>query len=493
MHAVELHAQVADAGALALADLELEQKVVAVLADLAQLVELGVVAGGDHAAVAHQRRRIGLDRAHQQVGAARRRREAFGDLRQQRGGARQQRRQLLGLRQRKLQRHEFARAHLAQRDARRDAFHVARVLQLLAQRAPRCGGGAEPGGLQRTDGVEPALRFAAVAARREQPALEQAAAHARHAGVEQREHRGRVFAAQRLHQLQVAARGGRQLDQVAVAFHRQPLHVRQRAALRVLGITQQRGGSGVRVAQRFGVPGREAVAAHLLAELALAQAGIELPGRTQRQRERHGRARGLQALLEGGRDLGAVQQLARRDARDPGFERIGRALGQPQLGARHAEPGEAAEIARARMHGEQQRIALVVEQFRIGQRAGRDHPHHLALDRPLAGADLAHLLADGDRFAELDEPREVGVDRVEGHAAHQHRLPGRLAALGERDVEQTRGLFGVGPEQFVEIAHPVEQQGVRMVGFEAQVLRHHRRVPGEIASRGGLIFGAFHR
>jgi DNA polymerase III epsilon subunit-like protein len=414
-----------------------------------------------------------------------RRREPLGDAGQQRGGRRKQGRQLLGLRQRQPQRQQFARAHLAQRDARGDALHVAGVLQLLAQRAPGRGRAAQHRGLQRADGFEPGLRLAAVAPGRQQPALQQAAAHARHAGVEQREHRGRVFAAQRLHQLEVAPRGGRQLDQVAIALDRQPLHVRERAALRVLGVAQQRGGRGMRVGERLGVPGGQAVAAHLLAELALAQAAVELPGGTDRQRERRGRARGLQALLESGRDLGAVEQLARRDARDPGFERIGRALGQPQLGARHAEPRQPAEIARARVHREQQRFALVAEQFGVGQRAGRDHPHHLALDRPLARADLAHLLADGHRFAQLDEPREVGVDRMEGHAAHHHRLAGRLAALGERDVEQARGLFGVGPEQLVEVAHPVEQQGVRVVRFEAEVLRHHGRVPGEVAGRGG--------
>ena len=43
-----------------------EQEVVAVLVDRAQLVELGVVAGGDHAAVAHQRRGLRRDGARQQ-------------------------------------------------------------------------------------------------------------------------------------------------------------------------------------------------------------------------------------------------------------------------------------------------------------------------------------------------------------------------------------------------------------------------------------------
>ena len=148
----------------------------------------------------------------------------------------------------------------------------------------------------------------------------------------------------------------------------------------------------------------------------------------------------------------------------------------------HAQPGQAADVARAPACTASSSDSLLsVEQFGIGQRAGRDHAHHLALDRPLAGADLADLLADRHRFAELDQPRQVGVDRS-GTARRPSTTgcAGRLAALGERDVEQARGLFGVGVEQLVEVAHPVEQQRVGMVGLEAQVLRHHGRVRGQV-------------
>jgi hypothetical protein len=43
-------------------------------------------------------------------------------------------------------------------------------------------------------------------------------------------------------------------------------------------------------------------------------------------------------------------------------------------------------LARALVHGQQEGLGLVVEQLGVGQRAGRDHPHHLALDRALAVA-----------------------------------------------------------------------------------------------------------
>ena len=63
---VELHPQVGDAGAGAFAGFQVEQKAVAVVLDGAQLVQLGVEAGGDHAALAHQRGGFVLHRAGQQ-------------------------------------------------------------------------------------------------------------------------------------------------------------------------------------------------------------------------------------------------------------------------------------------------------------------------------------------------------------------------------------------------------------------------------------------
>ena len=67
---------------------------------------------------------------------------------------------------------------------------------------------------------------------------------------------------------------------------------------------------------------------------------------------------------------------------------------------------------------------------------------------------------------------------MERHARHRDRLAGGLAARGERDVEQRGGATSVLVEQLVEIAHAVEQQRVRVLRLDAQVLLHHRRVLG---------------
>jgi hypothetical protein len=54
------------------------------------------------------------------------------------------------------------------------------------------------------------------------------------------------------------------------------------------------------------------------------------------------------------------------------------------------------------------------------------------------------------------------------------------------DVQQPRGPLRSLVEQFVEIAHAVEHQHVRVVGLDAQVLLHHRCVLGELGVVGHL-------
>jgi predicted glycosyl hydrolase (DUF1957 family) len=46
----------------------------------------------------------------------------------------------------------------------------------------------------------------------------------------------------------------------------------------------------------------------------------------------------------------------------------------------------------------------------------------------------------------------------------------------KRDVEQPRRFLRVVEEQLVEVAHPVEEQDVWVLGLDAQVLLHHWRV-----------------
>ena len=165
----------------------------------------------------------------------------------------------------------------------------------------------------------------------------------------------------------------------------------------------------------------------------------------------------------------------------------GRNFGERELARREAEPRDARPMP-ARVDGDEQVVALGVEQVRVGDRAGRDDAHHLALDRALAGRRIADLLADRDRLAQLHQLREIALDGVERHAGHRDRRAGGCAARGERDVEELGGALRVVVEQLVEIAHPVEQQLVRMLRLRAEILLHHRRVRRR-AEVGGLAAG----
>jgi len=127
---------------------------------------------------------------------------------------------------------------------------------------------------------------------------------------------------------------------------------------------------------------------------------------------------------------------------------------------------------------QQQGITAVVEQGGVGERAGGDDAADRTLHRPLGRARLTHLFGDHHRFTEFDQTGKVLLHRVEGHAGHLDRLPGRLPPGGQGDVEQAGRFLRIFKEQLVEIPHAIEQQGVRMLRLDAEILDHHRRMQG---------------
>ena len=90
---------------------------------------------------------------------------------------------------------------------------------------------------------------------------------------------------------------------------------------------------------------------------------------------------------------------------------------------------------------------------------------------PLAVADVAHLLGDRHRLAQLDQPRQVGSRP--NAPARRPSPPARRptgAARGQRDVEQPVRLARVVEEQLVEVAHPVEHAACP--GYSALMRRY---------------------
>jgi hypothetical protein len=127
-----------------------------------------------------------------------------------------------------------------------------------------------------------------------------------------------------------------------------------------------------------------------------------------------------------GSGAAVVQDLGRRQPRQPGRQFASLHSVRPSWPL--ASPARPGPRCRAAVQRQQQRVGALGQQFAVGHRAGRDHAHHLALDRALGGGHVAHLLGDRHRLAQLDQPRQVALQRMHRHAGHHHRLAGALAA-----------------------------------------------------------------
>ena len=385
VHLVELHAQVGDAGARALARLQVEQEGVAVLrrcraARRASASKPGAItppsrsstAGSSAMAATQQRRR---SRA---AGAAPRHSMSSSSAAP------------CGTRARS--------AGSACSVARRPASSRGRTWR-SAMRAVMRSTSLTPRSASRS-GVEAGVRAAprsrraaapatrALAQRVRQPVAQRAAAHAGAAGVEQRQQRGRVLAAQRLRQLEVAVRGRRQVEQVAGALAPSacargrapgPACARRRPAAR----------------RRRPAPARRSCALKP-ARLATRSCSHSLRAPSAASNCQAGRVRERRCATA----ASAARHVRRgRPAPRPASSRASQrrqlalaAFGQAQLAAASAPARPGRSSRRWRAHRQQQRVALVGQQFGVGHRAGRDDAHHLALDRALGGGHVAHLL-----------------------------------------------------------------------------------------------------
>ena len=109
--------------------------------------------------------------------------------------------------------------------------------------------------------------------------------------------------------------------------------------------------------------------------------------------------------------------------------------------------------------------------------AGGDDADHVPVHQPLGGGGVLHLLADGHLVPPADQPGDIALGGVVGHAAHGGALPLRLAPVpgGEGEAQLLRAQLGVVVEHLIEVAQPEEQQAVRVGLLHLPVLLHHGR------------------
>ena len=162
----------------------------------------------------------------------------------------------------------------------------------------------------------------------------------------------------------------------------------------------------------------------------------------------------------GGKGAGEIPPRVRQ-VPDVKFARRHIAKGQPGLFSRNE-------------HGAQKVVGPLIQGGIIADRAGRHHPHDLALDQALGKGWVFRLLADGHLVALGDQPGQVGIHRMIGHPAH-----GR--ALGQAAVPPRQGQFQlpagqqrVIKEHLIKIPEAVEHNRVRVLLLDFHILLHHR-------------------
>ena len=469
--AVEAHAQAGDARARALALLEPGDPA----ARLGRVADDGVErlapAGADDAAVGERGGRLvdqrRLERLAQigEIGQRRPRLDHEIDLEPgARGADRLQRRQA------RAQADQVAGVGDAQRGAAGETGEIADRFEQPSQR------GAGLGRVhQRRHGVLPRPDGAGIEQWLEQPLAQQPHAQRRDGRVHHAEQRAAGGAVARLQQLQRAHGGLVERHAVGRPQALQADDVAQAVALGGAHVGERGGAGGQAGRQVAEAEGVERGDAEVPGEIGGRAARVPQAGIGERQR---GAGR-LQARHEVAAIALALRQqhLGRAPQQRRGQHGVlaGAVLAHPEVAGRHVEQRHAGGgTAAAERH--QEVVGGARQVGAVGQRAGRHHAHHVAVEQLLARASALHLLADGDLLAGLHQPRDVAVGRVVRDAGHRDRL-----ARGQRDLQQPRAQLGVLGEQLVEVAQAKQQQVVREAALQLPVLRHHRRRRGVVS------------
>ena len=117
-------------------------------------------------------------------------------------------------------------------------------------------------------------------------------------------------------------------------------------------------------------------------------------------------------------------------------------------------------------------VLRIVQRGFCEHRTGRDDLYDLALRKPLR-LRVSDLLGDGDLVALVDELRNVALGGMVRNAAHR-RLLLVAAAARQSQPKFPRNELGVIEEHLIKIAEAKEQYLVGMPVLRFQILLHHR-------------------
>ena len=172
-------------------------------------------------------------------------------------------------------------------------------------------------------------------------------------------------------------------------------------------------------------------------------------------------------------DLGGVEaaQLV--------FQVVHGVLRRGQRGGEHLAGGDVAQAQAAGggvgIDGTQEVVLPLLQHGGGDHRARGDDPGHVPLYQALGQGGVLHLFADGHLIALGDQPGDVAVAGVIGHAAHGGALLRGLVAVpgGQSEVQLLGRQLGVVVEHLVKVAQAEEEDGVGVLLLHLQILPHH--------------------
>ena len=474
-HIVVADLERGDAGFLRIFRLKTGDELARVVAQAARLVELRARTPGDEAAVAGDERQFAGQHHRETLlqgqgglvhgGAFMRNFVRQGQKRGGRGVERAAK--LMGGGKPVPHGGEIARAAAAEREARQGAGDIGGGFEAHAEITPHVAGIQQP-----FDGVEAAVDGGGIGQGRGEAAAKLARARTRHRAVDDGEERACRVALKGADEFEIGA--GRRVDRHGVgagdtAGRGESRHAADLGELDII----EEGAHGAELRAGKGPEAIQCRDGKMTFQAAFRIAAVETGGRQERQC----RARMGQAFVcsESFRD----EKFAGRESRELGAQTGGRNGGDGEFAGRNIRPGKAEiPFAAGFCHSGEIVMRAGIEQRVLGERAGGDEAADGAGDDGFAAAFLRlrrvlRLLADGDLEALADEALQIGLVAVNGDAAHGNVLAQMLAALRQRDVERARGRDGIVEEEFVEIAHPVEEERIRPGALDLQILRHH--------------------
>ena len=448
---------------LALALLDAGQIVLAVEGDAAQVVQFGVHAVGDHAALLNLVvERIGIDLAGDAVAHPFQQVDLSGQCVQLRVVGRFER----GLEQLDGEKRVFQLHQLAGRDARRgdarsDTLHIPHQRHLFAHDVGQIGVPDEF-----LDHVQPLPDLHGVLDRHGDPPFQQTAAHRRQRTVDDVGETALLAGAVRREEFEVADRELVDPDVILLIDTRYGGDVRDVAVLGEFEVVENRPGGRETAGEVIDAESLERAGAELLAELfAVHLLGenpfVEAVGIEFRP-ESVGKTVFVAAL---------VDDLLGREVGDEFVDVTLRTFGHVELARRDVEErharGLTAEIDR------RQKGVLLVGQNIVAQHHARRHQlNNAALDQSSDLLGILQLFADGDTFARPHQFGQVGVDGVVGKSG-QLDIGGRaVGAPCERDAQNAAGLDRVLAERLVKVADPEKQDSVGMHRLDGVILLH---------------------